>query len=189
MSTITSVSGDLMVGLAVLMLENSERLSELEQQKLDDARRAMEQASAAEVEALKDAADAVMTGALVQGGLTFAGGALSAGAVLGGAGATQAVQAGGTAPVSPKADAVARAGDGLGSLAAPMGALAGDVERRHAEAEAAKARQQSESASLDAEDARSRAQREERQANAVLDRLGQILETEAQGYLAILGNF
>jgi hypothetical protein len=189
MSSIGSVAGDPMVGLAVLMLENAERLGDLEQQKLDDARRAMERASQAEVEALHDAADAVATGALVQGGLTFVGGAVSCGAVLSGAGATEPTTAGGTAAVSPRADTTLRAGGSLGALAEPMSALTGEVPRRHSEAQAATARQESNRASMDAEDARSGAEREEQQGSAVLERLGQILETESQGNLAILGNF
>jgi hypothetical protein len=189
MSSIGTVSGDPMVELAVLMLENAERLGELERQKLDDARRAMEWASQAEVTALHDAADAVALGALVQGGLTFVGGAVSCGAVLSGAGATQPTSAGGTEALSPRADATLRAGGGLGTLAEPMSALAGEVPRRHADAQAATARQESERASMDAEDARSQAQREDQQSRAVLDRAGQILETASQGNLAILGNF
>jgi hypothetical protein len=189
MSSIGSVSGDPMVGLAVLMLENAERLGELDRRRLDDARQAMEQASHAEIEALHDAADAVVRGALVQGGLTVVGGAVSFGAVWNGAGATQKNGAGGTQPVNPRADAALRVGGSLGELAEPMGKLAGDVPRLHAEAEAAAARQNGESAAFDADEARNGLLAEERQADAVLDRLGQILDTEAQGNLAILGNF
>jgi hypothetical protein len=192
MSSIGPVSGDPMVGLAVLMIENADRLGDLEQQRLDAAREAMERASRAEVEALHDAADAVATGALVQGGLTFVGGAVSCGATLNGAGVTHAVD-GGVAPTNPNANAAQKLGDSLGgspsSLAGPMGTLTGEVPRRHAEAEAATFRQQGERASMDAEDARARLRREEQQADAVLNRTGQILEIEAQGNLAILGNF
>lgn len=189
MSSIGSVSGDPMLGLAVLMLENAERLGELDRQRLEGARQAMEQASAAEIEALHDAADAVARGALVQGGLTLVGGAISCGATLSGAGATHQLDTGGTAATNPRADAALRLGGSLGGLAGPMGALAGEVPRRHAEAEAATARHKSESASFDAEEARNDARASERQADAVLDRVGQILDTEAQGNLAILGNF
>jgi hypothetical protein len=189
MSSIGPVSGDPMVGLAVLMLENAERLGELERQKLDDARQAMERTSAAEIEALHDAADAVAMGALVQGGLTFVGGAVSCGAVLSGAGATQSNGNGGTQASSPTADAALRLGGSLDGIAAPMGVLAGEVPRRHAEAVAATAHQEGERAGFDAEDARNGARAEERQADAVLDRVGQILDAQAQGNLAVLGNF
>jgi hypothetical protein len=188
MSSIGSVSGDPMVGLAVLMLENAERLGELDRQRLNDARQAMEQASAAEIEALHDAADAVARGALVKGGLTLIGGAISFGAAVNGAGATRQLASGGTEAVNPKADLVLRTGNSVGSLAEPMAALAGDVPSRHAEAEAARARHENASARFDADEAQSDARAEERQADAVLDGLGQILDTETQGNLAILGN-
>lgn len=188
MSSLGPVSGDPMVGLAVLMLDNAERLGDLEQQRFDDARRAMARASAAEVEALHDAADDVATGALVQGGLTALGGAVSCGAALNGAGATVTTKTG-TAPVSVNANAAQGLGNTLSGLAGPMGALAGEVPRRHAEAEAAQARQQTESASMDAEDARNDAHHQEQQADAVLSRVGQILDSDAQSNLAILGNF
>jgi hypothetical protein len=189
MSSIGSVSGDPMVGLAVLMLENAERLGELDRQRLNDARQAMDQASAAEIEALHDAADAVARGALVQGGLTFIGGAISFGAACNGAGATRGFPGGRTEAVNPKADLTLRIGDSVGSLAQPMAALAGNVPSRHAEAEAAKARHESENARFDADEAESDARADERQADVVLDHLGQILDTETQGNLAILGNF
>jgi hypothetical protein len=189
MSSIGSVSGDPTLELALLMLENAERLGELDRQRLQNARQAMERASAAEVAALHDAADAVATGALVQGGMTFASGAISCGAILNGAGATQLANAGGTEPKSPEMNALLRTGNGIGELADPMGKLAGEVPRRHAEARAAMARQLREIAGFDAEEARNSAQANERQADTVIDRAGQILDTEAQGNLAVLGNF
>jgi hypothetical protein len=188
MSSIGSVSGDPMVGLAVLMLENAERLGELDRQRLEDARQTMERASAAEIEALHDAADAVARGALVQGGLTFIGGAISFGAAVNGAGATRQLAGGGSVAADPKADAALGMGNSLGRLAEPMGKLAGEVPQRHAEAEAATARRESERARFDAEEAQNDVRAEERQADAVLDGLAQILDTEAQGSLAILGN-
>jgi hypothetical protein len=91
--------------------------------------------------------------------------------------------------LSPTADNVHGITTILDRLVQPMSTLAGEVPRRHDDAEATRARHQSENASMDVEDARSRGEREERQANAVLDRVGQILDTESQGNLAILGNF
>lgn len=189
MSTISSVSGDPMVGLAVLMLENGERLGELDRRRREEARQAMERASAAEIEALHDAADAVATGALVQGGLTVAGGAVSFGAVWNGAGATKPKAGGGTEASNPAADRALRLGGTLGALADPLSRLAGDVPRAHAEAEAAEARHQNERARFDADEAQSDLTAQERQADAVLDRVAQILDTEAQGTLAILSKF
>jgi hypothetical protein len=189
MSNIGSVSGDSTLQLALLMLENAEHLGELDRQRLENARQSMERASAAEIEALHDAADAVAMGAFVQGGMTFIGGAVSCGAVLNGAGATPLASAGGTESRSPETDAALSIGGNIRDLAGPMSTLAGDVPRRHAETRATMARHQRETASFDAEEAKNSAQDNERQADAVIDRLGQILDTEAQGNLAVLGNF
>jgi hypothetical protein len=171
MSSIGSVSGDPTVELALLMIDNADRLSDLEQRNLEGARTAMERASAREIEALNDAADAVAMGAVVQGSLTVLGGGSS------------------TIATVRESEAVLRIGETMSASADPMGRLAGDVPSRHADALAAKAKHDRELASLDAEDARNATSREERQANTVLDRVGEILDSEARGKLAILGNF
>jgi len=165
------VSGDPTVQLAVLMLENASLADAIDREQLEAARQAEERASADRVAAMHDAADAVAAGAWVQGGLTV----LGAGTSIGG--------------VAADTKALDFAGGGASALAEPVGTLFGAVPKLHAEAEAASAADAANRAGYAAEDARSHMARVDQHAGAVVDLVTKILDAEAQGANAVLGNF
>ncbi len=180
MSDIQVTSSDPLIQLAALMIENDSVQDEANQQALDAARRAEERAGAEQVAALRDAASAVATGALVEGGLRVVGGVTS-GIAIGEGGTSE------TGPADMKV--LARSGDAVTSLGAPLGALTGEAPKLRAQAEATRAEHAANLASNDIETARERLSHGDHHASAVLDLLEKCLETEAQGTAAVLGNF
>jgi len=165
------VSGDPTVQLAVLMLENASLARELDREQLESARQAEERASAERIAAMHEAAEAIATGAWVQGGLTV----LGAGTSIGG--------------VAADTKSLDFAGGGAMALAEPLGALFGAVPRAHAEAEAASAADAASRAGNVAEDARAHLANVDRHAGAVVDLVTKILDVEADGARAVLGQF
>lgn len=105
----TSVAGQ----LAGLMLDNEETHKQIDRDSLANARTAYAAALADEVEALREQADATRTGAIVSASIGVASGALG---VWGSARECDEL----------KNPWQGRAADGLGKLAAPLGAYVGD---------------------------------------------------------------
>jgi hypothetical protein len=181
------VSSDPTIQLAALMLENDAREDEIDRDRMEAARRAEESAAARQVEALHDAADAVARGAWLQGGVTVLGGGISMVGI-----ATTPLEAPPPGTESEElrdAKLLQSLGATTSSLAGAAGALAGEVPRLHAEARAQRAAQDVTSAGHAMEDARSHAERMDRHSDAVLDLLEKVLDQEAQGNSAVLGNF
>jgi hypothetical protein len=172
-------SGDPLFALASMLVERDNLRAAIDDENLRAARNEERRALAEQVAALHDAADHVRTGALISGGLTLAGAGASA--YLSG--------------LTPGSDAAKRRIDsgksvanGVAELAEPAGAFLGHAERLHAEAEAKQAEGRGADAAARAEDARRHGERLGREIERSLDAIGQALDTEAQGNLAIIAN-
>jgi hypothetical protein len=175
-------SSNPMIELAALMVETDFVRGEMDDQNLRDAREAQRRAMAEEVHAMHEAADAIATRAWVQGSITVAAGAAQCAGSLGQIGDTSE---------SPKTGwgALDRGGDGLGRVAEPAGDLLGGVPKAEADADAARARNESAQAGSRADEAAQHRDRLEKHTDRVLELIESTLESEHQGSLAVLGNF
>jgi hypothetical protein len=157
--------------LATLIVQNDFLRGEVDDQNLRAAREAERRAQEQEIAAMHDAADAISTGAWVQG-LTAAA-----------AGSTQCYAS------VERIDALDKGGKGLAGMAEPVGALVGDAPKARADANAAQARNAASRADARADEADQHRARVERQTDHVLDLVEGTLESQHQGNFAILGNF
>jgi hypothetical protein len=177
----TTVVRDPMAELAALLVENDFLRAETDDQHQRAAREAERRAMGEEVAAMHDAADAIATQALWQGGIALAGGAAQCAGSIGRIGEPTDKHSG--------FDAWVRGGEGLGDIAGPAGMLTGGVDKARADANAREARNAAEQAGSRAEDAARHRERVERHTDSVLELVEGTIETEHQGNLAILGNF
>ncbi len=179
MTTPIGGGGDPLFALASMLVERDNLRAAIDDENLCAARNEERRALAEQVRALHEAADHVRTGALVTGGLTIAGAGASA--YLSG--------------LTPANDAAKRrievakdVANGVTELAEPAGALFGHAERLHAEAEAKQAEARGADAAARAEEARRHGERVDREVERSLDMIGQALDAEAQGNLALIAN-
>jgi len=191
MSHISSLTTE----LAALLIQNDFLRSEADERNIRAAREAERQAIADEIAAMRDAADAIVTEAWVQGGMAAAGGVAQCAGSLGQAGnsapgpnASQ-VELGEFRKKNLQLEALAKGGAGLASIAGPAGELLGGVPKAHAETDAARARHAAEQAGSRAEEAAAHRDRVERHTEQVFDLVEGTLDTEHQGNFAILANF
>jgi hypothetical protein len=156
--------------LAVLMLETQEHQKDEQHQELSNARADYRHALDGEVQALRDGADAVFRGALVQSAVAGAAGA---------AGVASACSSGETAQW---AGATSKA---LGSLAEPVGKLAGFS---YASADAKSQQGLQETAKWRLEDSRDSLKDSNAAQQKTLEWLGSMNERDAATTTAILAN-
>jgi hypothetical protein len=188
--------------LAALLVHNDFLRAEIDDQNLRAAREAEQRAMAEQIAAMRRAADAVVTKALVQGGMAVAGGAMQCASSLGQIGNTKPADRPNDNADEPcrsqedvdrekcgyRLEGLGKAGCGLSGIAAPAGDLLGASEKR-ADTDAAQARNAAEQASDRADDASRHRERVERHTDSVLDLVEGTLDMEHQGNLAILANF
>lgn len=156
--------------LALLLLENQEHQKETEHQELSSARADYREALAGEVQALRDGADAAFRGALVQSAIAAAAGAAS---IAGACSSGETAQWEGAT------------GKALGSLAEPIGKLAGFS---YASADAKAQQGLQETAKWRLEDARDSLKDSNAAQDKTLDWLGSMNERDAATTTAILSN-
>lgn len=167
-----SVSGQ----LAVLMLDSQEQQKQIEQQELASARADYKNALADEVSALREQADAQFRGALVQGGISIA----SAGFGL--------VHVGRNVDMPPDKEMSTWQGEtskGLGQLAQPLGAVAGNT---YGAADAKSAQGAEESAKWRIDDARDAKKDAEALQNKALDWVSSMVDRDAATTASVLSN-
>jgi len=170
-------SGDPLVALAAMMIDRDNLRAAVDEEALRAAREEQHRALAREVNLLHEAADDMRTGALLEGGLTIAGGALAG--------------VGGVVPACshPVAhDFLTGSGAVARTLAGPMGKMLGDAPKADAEADAKQAEAQAADAGSRADEAERHRARIDQSADRVLDTIGATLASEAQGNLAIISN-
>jgi hypothetical protein len=131
---------------------------------------------------MHEAADAIAREAWIRGGVAAVGGAAKCTGSLGQIGDT---------PESPRDgwDTALVAGDELGKLAEPLGALLGGTAKAEADADAREARGEAELAGSRADEAREHRNRVSRHTDSVLGLVEGTLESEQRTNMAILGNF
>ncbi|HEX6767504.1 MAG TPA: hypothetical protein VF103_18525 [Polyangiaceae bacterium] len=168
--------------LASLIVQNDFLRGEVDDQNLRAAREAERRAQEQEIAAMHDAADAVVTGAWVEGLTAAAAGGAQCYASLARIGVESDDE-------RTALDAIDKGGKGLAGIAGPAGALTGDAPKASAEAEAAQARNAAERADASADEAERHHDRVERHTDQVLDAVEGTLNSEHQGNFAILGNF
>lgn len=163
--SITGLAGE----LAVLMLERAEQQKTLQRDQLSLARQEYEDALNAEVEALKEQADATFRGAALQAGLSVAG----SGASLWGLAREQ------------ENTWQERLGAGLGSLAAPLGTA---FSRTYAAADAKSAEGEQTAAKWQLDDAKKELDDAKANQDKALEWLGSVVDRDAATMTAILAN-
>jgi hypothetical protein len=164
----TSVAGQ----LAVLMLENEQTQKDADRESLSSAREAFAEALADEVAALREQADATRTGALVEGSIGVASGALG---VWGSARECDELENPWQGPASA----------GLGKLADPLGQYA---SHNHGAADAKSAQGVQALASWEVEDRRQDIQAAGALQDKALDWLSSQIGQDAATTAAILSN-
>jgi hypothetical protein len=169
--TISIVSSDPTIQLVAMMIERDAEQDVNDAERLAGARRAEYEAGREQVEAMHRAADAVATGAWIEGGITVVGGAVSVGGI---AGDSKSLEA---------------AGASTSSLAESVGRLHGEVAELLASADAERARQIAQQASHRGEGARSHMESTDRHSETVTNLLERIVEERAQGNAAVLSRF
>jgi hypothetical protein len=173
---------DPMLALALLMLENDHSREQSDAVALararDEQRRAMNDA----VRALHDAADAVANGALLQGGLSLAGGAASCTGAVG-------VAARAKNDSTPLLAGLSSGGNAALTLGAPAFALVGEAPQLEAEAEAKAAEQRRTQASWAADDASESRARTRAGVDHTLDAVENALDAQHQANIAVLSNY
>ncbi|HEY3497509.1 MAG TPA: hypothetical protein VGK73_22585, partial [Polyangiaceae bacterium] len=145
------------------------------------ARAAQREAMKQQVAEMHEAADAVQTGALVEGAFTAAGAAVSGTATALEPGVT-------TAGGRTRTEVAGEVGVALRSMASSAGELAGDAPRMHHEANAKQAEHEAERASWQADDARQHGERVANHTDRMLEQVSAIIDGEHAGNLAILAN-
>jgi hypothetical protein len=168
----SSVSGQ----LAVLMLNSQEQQKQIDQQELASARAEYKNALADEVSALREQADAQFQGALVQGSISIA----SAGFGLEHVNRNVGMPAG-----REKSTWEGETSKGLGQLAQPLGAMAGNT---YAAADAKSAQGQEESAKWRMDDARDAKKDAEALQDKALDWVSSMVDRDAATTAAVLSN-
>ncbi len=170
---------DPMVALAQLMLNADELRAQSDEDALRTARRDQQLALRDEVRALREAADDVRVGAWVEG--------LAAGA---GGGASALAHA--ITPLEEKpagwGAVLLESGHALGAMAGPAGREFGEAPRMDAQADAKQHEQESADAGTRAELASRHSERMRDDQERLVATLGDVLESEAQGNLAIIAN-
>lgn len=166
--TFTSLTGR----LAVLALETQEAQQEAQRQLLAAARRDFTEALSEEVQALRDQADAALRGAVFEGALVIASGALQVGAGL-------------EDCESEKEKWMAPAGRALSGLAQPLGAV---VSHDYGAANAAQAGGEQQQASWEVADLRDALKTSDAAQDQVLSWASSMTEREADAARAILSN-
>jgi hypothetical protein len=169
--------------LATLMVQNDFLRAEADDQSLLAAREAQHRAMQREIDAMHDAADAIVAGAWARGGIAIAGGAAQCVAPLG------QIRERDCSPTYKKCEALGKGGSGLSGIAEPAGALLGDAPKAHADTNAAQARNDAEQAESRADEATQHRERVQRHTDSVLDLVESTLASEQQGNFAILANF
>jgi len=183
-STITSPE----LVLLEMILENDQLQSEADKAVRDKARAAQREAMQDELEALEDQAGAIRWGAIVQGGLTAGGGALTFTAALSSPSPATQQSVPKTETSTWELPALQVGGQVASGLAQPAGALIGEAEEADAQRDARAAAQTQEQATWVAEDAESHRQKTERHAEMALQQVQGILETQHQTTVAVLAN-
>lgn len=173
---------DPMLAFAALLLENDHARESNEAAALARARSEQQHAMNDAVKAMHAAADSVANGALLQGGLTLAGG------VAGSAGAVGVAARAGEG-TTPFLAGLSSGGDAAQRLAAPVFALAGEAPRLRAEADAKAAEQRRTRASWAADDASDHRERSLTRIDRTLDAVENALEAQHQTNIALLSNF
>jgi len=161
---VTSLSGE----LALLMLENQEQQKEIAHEQLASARHDFSEASADEVQSLRDEADAAYRGALVSGAISIAGSGMSA---WGTAGCESSWQT--------------EVGKGLSELSKPLGAMVGT---NYGASEAKSAQGAQEAAKWQMDDARDTFAAAGDLQDKALDWASTMVERDAATTAAILAN-
>lgn len=162
----TSISGR----LAILMLESEELQKQRHQEQLGQARADYTAQVAAEVQALRDKADAAHTGALMSAGLAVGGSAFGAW---------------GATTKAASNSWQAKVGEGAFRLSGPLGELAGSTQ---ADAEAKVASGQQTQALWAVDDAKDGVKSADESSEKVLDWLGSMVDRDAATMAAILAN-
>lgn len=173
---------DPMLELALLMLENDHARERSDAVALAEARDEQRRALTDAVNALHDAADAVAIGALLQGGLVFAGGAASCAGAVGVAAREQGRP-------TPLLAGLSSGGNAALALGAPANALAGEAPRLSAEADARAAEHRRTEASWAADDANESRERTRARIDHTLDAIESTLEAHHQANVAVLSNY
>jgi hypothetical protein len=179
-TTTAVVNLDPMIELAALLIQTDFLRSELDAESLRAAREAERRANAAEIDAMRRAADAIEVQAWVSGGLAAVGGAAQC------AGSVSQV---GSETVTKWEKGLETGGGAALAVAEPAGQLTGGVAKARADTDAAQARHAAEAASSRASEAERHRERVLDRADSVLELAEAVLETEQQGNFAILGNF
>lgn len=176
----TTIAADPLAELAALAIETDFLRSEADEQAMRAAREAERRAMDREVQAMHDAADAIVVGAWAEGGLAaLGGGAQCYGAVS---------QVGGGSPSGLEVG-LQKGGDASSSIAEPAGTLLGDAPKARADARATEARNEGERADTRADEAAEHRERVLRHTDSIVEIVESTLESEHQGNFAILGNF
>jgi hypothetical protein len=176
----TAIS-DPMLELAALLVESDFARAEMDAENLRAAREAERRAMNAEIAAMRRAADFIEQQAWVQGGIAVAGGAAQC--------AGYVSQATSTAARTPWEAGLQHGGAAAMAVAEPAGQLVGGVAKAQADTDAAQARNAADQAGSRAEEAQRHLERVRDHTDRVLELVEGVIETEAQGDFAILGNF
>jgi hypothetical protein len=157
--------------LAGMLIEDEAETAASNEQSLEATKRQLARAAEQEYQANLEAADAIARGAWVSGGLTVAGGVVSATATPAGS------------------DAMKSSGDALGRLAEPARDYFGERERKQHEAEAQRIGRQLQQAQVEADQLAERARRSDQRADSALDRAQAFVEGENARANAVLSRF
>jgi hypothetical protein len=167
------MTSDPIIALAVHQLDMETVNADADAQDLRAARSQEQTALRHQIDELHEAARHVRTGALVQGAFSVAGAAAGmAGSFGGGTTATELKSTGAAAS----------------ALAAPMGRWAGDKPEKDHDANAKLAEAHVADARARAEEANHRRERTEQASDRILSTLDTIVNSDAQGNLAIIAN-
>ncbi|HEX5098348.1 MAG TPA: hypothetical protein VFV94_02565 [Polyangiaceae bacterium] len=181
--------------LAELIVQNDFLRADLDAQNLRAAREAEARARREEVSAMRRGADAIVVQAYVQGGMAALGGLAQCAGSLGQVGNTPPAPDAGHAErcdfrrCELELKGLDKAGGALGSIAQPLGQLTGGVEKAHADADAAEARNEAEQAEFEKNEAQAHFERLSKHTDSVLELVESTLDSEHQGNLAILARF
>lgn len=174
MST-TITASDPAIALAAREIELDNVNADLDAANVREARNQEQAALAQQIHELHEAADDVRRGALVQGAFSLAGAAAS---FCG----KDVMKPGIGADLTKEAGAAATA------LAQPMARWTGEVPQRHDEADAKLAEAHVSDARARVEEAEQHRQRMEQASDRTLSTVDAILNSEAQGNLALIAN-
>jgi hypothetical protein len=167
-------TSDPTIALAEYELELDNLNADIDHQELVAARNQEQSAIKQQVEKLHAAADDVRKGAWIQGGLSLAGSAADFGAS--------------TLDPGVGTTLLKSAAPGLNALAGPMGHVFGDAAQADDQADAKQAEARAADAHARAEEAEQHRQQVEQRSDRTLSTVGAIVESEAQGNLAVIAN-